>query len=68
MTIGQQVKARFQTIPALAEESHPNKDKIYPIRGGEIVYIHPKGRFGTVRTSVAGGEVTETFRPCEVMA
>ncbi len=68
MTIGQQVQARFKTIPALAEESHPNKDKIYPIRGGEIVYIHPKGRFIVVRTRVAGGEVAEAFRPCEVMA
>ena len=40
---------------------------IYPIRLGEIVWIHPKGRLVSVKTTVRGGQITETFRPWEVM-
>lgn len=38
-----------------------------PIRTGEIIYIHPKGRFISVRTETAGGPVVENFRLCEVV-
>lgn len=67
MKLGQVVRARFKSIPSQLEGKHPTKDQTYPIRLGEVVYIHPKGRFVCVRTETAGGAITETFRPCEVM-
>lgn len=68
MEIGQAVKARFETIPALTEGMHPTKDQLYPIRRGEVVYVHPRGRYINVKTETAGGAVVETFRPGEVQA
>lgn len=68
MTIGQTVKARFEIIPSLLETGHPTKDQLYPIRTGEVVFIHPKGRFITVRTHTKGGDIAENFLPGEVMA
>ena len=67
MKLGQVIRARFQSIPSQFEGQHPTKEQTYPIRRGEVVYIHPKGRFISVRTETAGGTITETFRPCEVM-
>ena len=68
MTIGQAVKARFETIQSLPGNGHPTKDQLYPIRTGEVVFIHPKGRFVTVRTHTKGGDISENFLPSEVMA
>ena len=68
MKIGQAVKARFETIPALTEGMHPTKDQLYPIRRGAVVYIHPRGWYINVKTETAGGAITETFRPGEVQA
>ena len=67
MTIGQTVSARFKTIPNLLKSKSTADEETYPIRTGEIIYIHPKGRFISVRTETAGGPVVENFRPCEVM-
>ena len=67
MTIGQTVSARFKTIPNLLKSKSTADDGTYPIRTGEIIYIHPKGRFISVRTETAGGPVVENFRLCEVM-
>lgn len=52
MKLGQVVRARFKSIPS---------------RCGEVIYIHPKGRFVSVRTETAGGPVVENFRLCEVV-
>lgn len=67
MTIGQTVNARFKTIPNLLKSKSTADEETYPIRTGEIIYIHPKGRFISVRTETAGGPVVENFRLCEVM-
>lgn len=67
MTIGQTVSARFKTIPNLLKSKSTADEETYPIRTGEIIYIHPKGRFISVRTETAGGPVVENFRLCEVM-
>ena len=67
MTIGQTVNARFRTIPNLLKSKSTADEETYPIRTGEIIYIHPKGRFISVRTETAGGPVVENFRLCEVM-
>ena len=66
MEIGQEVKARFETIPALTDGMHPTKDQLYPIRRGEVVYIRPRGRYLNVKIETAGGPVVENFRLCEV--
>ena len=67
MTIGQTVSARFKTIPNLLKSKSTADEETYPIRTGEVIYIHPKGRFISVRTETAGGPVVENFRLCEVM-
>ncbi len=67
MTIGQTVNARFKTIPNLLKSKSTADEETYPIRTGEIIYIHPKGRFISVRTETAGGPVVENFRLCEVV-
>lgn len=67
MTIGQTVNARFRTIPNLLKSKSTADEETYPIRTGEIIYIHPKGRFISVRTETAGGPVVENFRLCEVV-
>ena len=67
MTIGQTVSARFKTIPNLLKSKSTADEETYPIRTGEIIYIHPKGRFVSVRTETAGGPVVENFRLCEVV-
>ena len=67
MTIGQTVSARFKTIPNLLKSKSTADEETYPIRTGEIIYIHPKGRFISVRTETAGGPVVENFRICEVV-
>lgn len=67
MKIGQVVRARFQSIPSQLERQHPTYEQLYPFRRGEVVYIHPKGRFVSVRTETAGGPVVEDFRLCEVV-
>ena len=67
MTIGQTVNARFKTIPNLLKSKSTADEETYPIRTGEIIYIHPKGRFISVRTETAGGPVVEDFRICEVV-
>jgi DNA-binding LytR/AlgR family response regulator len=67
MTIGQTVSARFKTIPNLLKSKSTADEETYPIRTGEIIYIHPKGRFISVRTETAGGPVVENFRLCEVV-
>ena len=67
MTIGQTVNARFRTIPNLLKSKSTADEETYPIRTGEIIYIHQKGRFISVRTETAGGPVVENFRLCEVM-
>ena len=66
MTIGQTVNARFKTIPNLLKSKSTADEETYPIRTGEVIYIHPKGRFISVRTETAGGPVVENFRLCEV--
>lgn len=68
MTIGQTVSARFKTIPSLLKGKSTADEETYPIRTGKIIYIHPKGRFVTVRTHTPGGDITENFRPGEVTA
>ena len=67
MTIGQTVSARFKTIPNLLKSKSTADEETYPIRTGEIIYIHPKGRFVSVRTETAGGPVVENFQLCEVV-
>lgn len=67
MTIGQTVNARFKTIPNLLKSKSTADEETYPIRIGEIIYIHPKGRFVSVKTETAGGPVVENFRLCEVV-
>lgn len=67
MTIGQTVSERFKTIPNLLKSKSTADEETYPIRTGEIIYIHPKGRFISVRTETAGGPVVENFRLCEVV-
>lgn len=67
MTIGQTVNARFRTIPNLLKSKSTADEETYPIRTGEIIYIHPKGRFVSVRTETAGGPVVENFQLCEVV-
>ena len=67
MTIGQTVSARFKTIPNLLKSKSTADEETYPIRTGEVIYIHPNGRFISVRTETAGGPVVENFRLCEVM-
>lgn len=67
MTIGQTVNARFKTIPNLLKSKSTADEETYPIRTGEIIYIHPKGRFISVRTETAGGPVVENFQLCEVV-
>ena len=67
MTIGQTVSARFKTIPNLLKSKSTADEETYPIRTGEIIYIHPKGRFISVRTETAGGPVVENFWLCEVV-
>ena len=67
MTIGQTVNARVKTIPNLLKSKSTADAETYPIRTGEVIYIHPKGRFISVRTETAGGPVVENFRLCEVM-
>ena len=67
MTIGQTVSARFKTIPNLLKSKSTADEETYPIRTGEVIYIHPKGRFVSVRTETAGGPVVENFRLCEVV-
>lgn len=67
MTIGQTVSARFRTIPNLLKSKSTADEETYPIRTGEIIYIHPKGRFVSVRTETAGGPVVENFQLCEVV-
>ena len=67
MTIGQTVNARFKTIPNLLKSKSTADEETYPIRTVEIIYIHPKGRFISVRTETAGGPVVENFRLCEVV-
>lgn len=67
MTIGQTVSARFKTIPNLLKSKSTADEETYPIRTGEIIYIHPKGRFISVRTETAGGPVVENFQLCEVV-
>ncbi len=67
MTIGQTVNARFKTIPNLLKSKSTADEETYPIRTGEVIYIHPKGRFISVRTETAGGPVVENFRLCEVV-
>ncbi len=42
-------------------------EQLYPFRRGRVIYIHPKGRFVSVRTETAGGPVVENFRLCEVV-
>lgn len=67
MTIGQTVNARFKTIPNLLKSKSTADEETYPIRTGEVIYIHPKGRFISMRTETAGGPVVENFRLCEVV-
>ena len=67
MTIGQTVSARFKTIPNLLKSKSTADEETYPIRTGEVIYIHPKGRFISVRTETAGGPVAENFQLCEVV-
>ena len=67
MTIGQTVSARFKTIPNLLKSKSTADEETYPIRTGEIIYIHPKGRFISVRTETVGGPVVENFQLCEVV-
>ena len=67
MTIGQTVSARFKTIPNLLKSKSTADEETYPIRTGEIIYIHPKGSIISVRTETAGGPVVENFRLCEVV-
>lgn len=67
MTIGQTVNARFKTIPNLLKSKSTADEETYPIRTGEIIYIHPKGRFISVQTETAGGPVVEDFQLCEVV-
>mgnify|MGYP007106424450 CR=1 FL=1 len=67
MTIGQTVNARFKTIPNLLKSKSTADEETYPIRTGEVIYIHPKGRFISVRTETAGGPVVENFQLCEVV-
>lgn len=67
MKLGQQVKARFITIPKTVEGRSRSIDDVCPIRSGTVTYIHPQKRFVCVTTHTGGGDVTETFRLCEVM-
>lgn len=67
MTIGQTVNARFKTIPNLLKSKSTADEETYRIRTGEVIYIHPKGRFISVRTETAGGPVVENFQLCEVV-
>lgn len=67
MTIGQIVNARFKTIPNLLKSKSTADEETYPIRTGEVIYIHPKGRFISVRTETSGGPVVENFQLCEVV-
>lgn len=67
MTIGQTVSARFKTIPNLLKSKSTADEETYPIRTGEVIYIHPKGRFISARTETAGVPVVENFQLCEVV-
>lgn len=67
MKLGQVVRARFKSIPSQLERKHPTYEQLYPFRRGQVIYIHPKGRFVSVRTETAGGPVVENFRLCEVV-
>ena len=67
MTVGQRVRARFRTVPVLVEQGKQSDENLYPFRQGTVVWIHPKGRFLSVKTVVRGGTFTETFRPWEVI-
>lgn len=67
MKLGQVVRARFKSIPSQLERQHPTYEQLYPFRRGEVIYIHPKGRFVSVRVETAGGPVVENFRLCEVV-
>lgn len=53
--------------PSQLERQHPTYEQLYPFRRGEVIYIHPKGRFISVRTETAGGPVVENFRLCEAV-
>lgn len=64
--IGQEAKARFQTLPALCERGKKSQDDVYPVRSGIITYIHPQNRFACVTTHTGGGDITEAFKPWEV--
>lgn len=67
MEVGQRVRAQFKTVPTLVEKGNHSGKNLYPIREGTVIWIHPKGRFLTVRTRTPGGDVVETFRPGEIL-
>lgn len=66
MEIGQTVKARFKTIPSLLKGKSTADEETCPVRTGKVVYIHPEGRFLSVRTHTPGGDITENFRENEI--
>lgn len=63
MNLGQEVKARFLTIP----KDGTGRKETCEIRKGRVTYIHPGGRFVCVTTKILGGDVTEAFQLSEVI-
>lgn len=66
MKLGQHVKARFVTIPKIAEGRRHSIDDTCPIRDCVVTYIHPENRFVCVTLHTGGGNITEAFKPWEV--
>ncbi len=58
LRVGDHVRRRIDAMPGKRSEDY---NIIYPIEEGTVVYIHPEGRFHTVRFDFPSGSFCESF-------
>ncbi|MCI8620247.1 MAG: hypothetical protein HFG44_09320 [Oscillospiraceae bacterium] len=58
LRVGDHVRRRIDAMPGERSEDY---NIIYPIEEGTVVYIHPEGRFHTVRFDFPSGSFCESF-------
>lgn len=63
MQKGDEIRARFMTLPGEYPGSGANDEKRFPVRKGTVVYVHPAGRYIVAEC----GGVRETFFPEDII-
>lgn len=57
MQKGDEIRARFMTLPSEYPGSGANDEKRFPVRKGTVVYVHPKGRYIVAECGGVRGDI-----------